>query len=268
MGELDELYAAKPEDFTALRTELSAAAKKRGDVDVAKQVAKARKPTTAAWVVNRLAHDDSDAVAQLRDLGARMRAAHAAGSGERIRELTSEQRQLVDQLTRKALRSAELHDPTAALRDDVHGTLVAAVADPDVTGRLGRLVKAERWSGFGDVTETWAVFSNAPAADEEAPSTLRATPKRAVVTRVRDNTERARAELTAAQQSKDKAEAALVEHRDNVFSARQRREEARKALQKADRDLAKAETSYDDARTAVDSAAKAVREARAKIKRR
>ena len=29
--ELDELYGVKPEEFTALRTELAAAAKKRGD---------------------------------------------------------------------------------------------------------------------------------------------------------------------------------------------------------------------------------------------
>ena len=56
--ELDELYEVKPEEFTALRTKLAAAAKQRGDGDTAKQITAARKPTTAAWVVNRLALRD------------------------------------------------------------------------------------------------------------------------------------------------------------------------------------------------------------------
>jgi hypothetical protein len=44
--ELDELYRAKPEEFTALRTELTTAAKKRGDAAAAKRISAARKPTT------------------------------------------------------------------------------------------------------------------------------------------------------------------------------------------------------------------------------
>ena len=62
--ELDELYEVKPEEFTALRTKLAAAAKQRGDMETAKQIDAARKPTAAAWVVNRLA---------LRDDGIRTR---------------------------------------------------------------------------------------------------------------------------------------------------------------------------------------------------
>jgi hypothetical protein len=40
-------------------------------------------------------------------------------------------------------------NPSAALREDVIGTLQAAIADPDVAAELGRLSKAEQWSGFG-----------------------------------------------------------------------------------------------------------------------
>ena len=57
--DLDELYDAKPEEFTALRTKLAAEAKKRGDADTAKQISAARKPTTAAWVVNLLVLNDA-----------------------------------------------------------------------------------------------------------------------------------------------------------------------------------------------------------------
>src|SRR3984893_16128131 len=46
--ELDELYWVKPEDFTAVRSRLVAAAKGRGDAAAAKQIAAARKPTAPA----------------------------------------------------------------------------------------------------------------------------------------------------------------------------------------------------------------------------
>ena len=58
--ELDELFCVRPEEFTALRTKLVAAAKKRGDTSAAKRISAARKPTTAAWVVNLLAHSNDD----------------------------------------------------------------------------------------------------------------------------------------------------------------------------------------------------------------
>ena len=158
-AELDELFAAKPEDFTALRTKLAAAAKQRGDADAAKRIAAARKPTTAAWVVNRLAVGDKSVKERVDDLRERLRAAHAEMDGERIRGLSTEQRRLVDQLAKAGFSEASLADPPAALRDDVIGTLQAAVADPDVAARLGRLAKAERWSGFGDFGDTAMVFT-------------------------------------------------------------------------------------------------------------
>src|SRR5262245_53216861 len=100
--ELDELYGVRPEEFTALRTELAAAAKKRGDAEAAKRISSARRPTVAAWVVNLLAHTNADAKDSLDDLRERLRAAHAAMDGAAIRELSAEQRSLVDQLARAA----------------------------------------------------------------------------------------------------------------------------------------------------------------------
>ena len=72
MTDLDELYAVRPEEFTALRTKLLAAAKKLGDVDAAKRIAAARRPTTAAWVVNTLVRSDGSARDRLRNLGERL----------------------------------------------------------------------------------------------------------------------------------------------------------------------------------------------------
>src|SRR4029078_7669696 len=58
--ELDELYSVRPEEFTALRTKLAAAAKKSGDTAAAKRISAARRPTTAAWVVNVLVSGNED----------------------------------------------------------------------------------------------------------------------------------------------------------------------------------------------------------------
>ncbi len=105
--DLDVLYAAKPEDFTALRTKLAAEAKKRGDADTAKQITAARRPTTAAHVVNLLVLNDASTRRRLTDLGERLRAAHAGMDGSQIRELTAQQRRLIDELARAAFEEAD-----------------------------------------------------------------------------------------------------------------------------------------------------------------
>jgi chromosome segregation ATPase len=270
-SELDELYEAKPEDFTALRTKLAEAAKKRGDADTAKQISSARKPTTAAWVVNRLALSNKDAKKRLTDLGERLRAAHTAMDGDRIRELTAEQRRLVNELTRTALGEAELSGPTAAVRDDVSGTLQAAIADPDVAARLGRLAKAERWSGFGDFGDTATVFTPTRAKPKPEPKQPPEEPAKKTKRddeglAARKQREEARAALAAAEQAKAEADDALSELQTDLAVARLRRDDARKRLQDAERTLTAAEDAYDKAKQASREAAVAVKEAKARLK--
>ena len=150
---LARLYAAAPEDFLTVRTELAAEAKDRGEPAVAKQITAQRKPTVGAWVVNRQVHADPDCVDRLLDLGTRLRAAHEDLDAPALRELSTERRQLVSELTDAALGLVGRADPPAALRDDVTGTFDAAVADPQIAARLGRLTRPEQWSGFGVATD-------------------------------------------------------------------------------------------------------------------
>lgn len=260
-AELDELYAAKPDEFTALRTKLAADAKKRGDADAAKRIAAARKPTTAAWVVNRLALGDREVGERLADLRERLRAAHSEMDGERIRELSAEQRRIVEDLARTGFEEASLSDPSAALRDDVTGTLAAAIADPDVGARLGRLAKAERWSGFGDFGDTSTVFTatrGKPKAQPK-PEPVKQEPRD-------DKRETARAALAAAEQAKAEADEALAELQTDLAVARLRRDDAGKRLQEADRALTAAEDAYDKAKQASRDAAAAVKDAKAGLK--
>ncbi len=260
--ELDDLYEVKPEEFTALRTKLSAAAKQRGDADTAKQIAAARRPTTAAWVVNRLALRDQDIRTRLAGLGERLKDAHTAMDGEAIRALSAEQRRLVDDVARAAFEEAELADPTAALRDDVMATLQAAIADPDVASRLGRLTKAERWSGFGEFGDTAMVFT----ATRKATSRKEPAEQPQRDDKRDDKREKARAAVAAAERAKAEADAALTELQSDLATARMRRDDARRRLQDAEDALTAAEDAYDKGKQAGRDAAAVVKQAKAALR--
>jgi chromosome segregation ATPase len=230
--ELDELYSARPDGFTALRRKLADAAKQRGDPAAAKRISAARKPTTAAWIVNRLALQHKEIQQQLNDLGDKLRDAHAAMDGARIRKLSAQQRHTVDELVRVAFQTAEVKNPSAALREDVTATLQAAIADSDVTAELGRLSKAEQWSGFG---------FGAAAAEEEAEPT------------------------EDAGQRRDELKAQLAEAKQQLAAARRRRDETRRDLRDAERDLDAATKAYDKARRADREAEASVEKAETRL---
>ncbi|PXX13020.1 hypothetical protein [Mycolicibacterium moriokaense] len=261
--ELDELYEVRQDEFTALRTKLAAAAKQRGDADTARQISAARKPTTAAWVVNRLALRDRDVRMRLAGLGERLKDAHSAMDGDRIRTLSAEQRRLVDDVARAAFEEAELADPSAALRDDVTGTLQAAIADPGVASRLGRLTKAEQWSGFGEFGDTTMVFTQTrKAASRKKPAE---EPKRDEPQRD-DKRAKARAALAAAERVKADADAALTELQSDLATARLRRDDARRRLRDAESALTAAQDAYDMGKQAGREAAAVVKQAKAQLR--
>jgi chromosome segregation ATPase len=217
---LDELYSVKPDGFTALRQKLADSAKQRGEAAVAKRISGARKPTTAAWVVNLLVLRHKDTKRRLSDLGDRLRAAHNAMDGKGIRRLSVEQHHLVEELVDTAFRAAELKNPSAALREDVTGTLQAAIADTEVTAELGRLAKTVQWSGFGGF--------DAP----EPPSTTDDTSQR------RD---RLKAELAEARRRRDEARRNLRAAQRDLDVANEAYDKAQKADRAAAAAVEKAE---------------------------
>jgi hypothetical protein len=274
--DIDQLYGARPEDFTALRTKLVAAAKKRGDADEAKVIAAARRPTTAAWVVNALVRSDDSVRARLADLGERLRAAHASMDGARIRELSAAQRKLVDELLCAGLDAAELSDPSATLRDDVTGTLQAAIADPEVAARLGTLAKPERWSGFGEFGASTAVMAEqAPdAGTRKAPeratvrkpaTTLERGPTAAEVKAARKRQATATAAVKAAEAARADAVEALDDRKAKVKSARRRYEKILETLDAAEREVDSAEAELDAAGASAGRAADDLAAAKAEL---
>jgi len=263
--DIDQLYGVRPEDFTALRTQLAAAAKKRGDADEAKQVAAARRPTTAAWVVNALVRSDDSARVRLADLSERLRAAHASMDGARIRELSAAQRKLIDELVRTGFNATGLTEPSAALREDVMGTLQAAIADPEIAARLGTLAKAERWSGFGEFGATSAAGSVSPVAERgtDAPAPKAREPQPVVtpgptaseVRATRKRSTAAAAAVEAAQAARADAVEAVGDQLAKLKSARRRYEKLLESLHAAERELNAADTEHGEAETSARQAA-------------
>lgn len=240
---LDALYGVPPGEFTALRTELAHAAKERGDTDAAKVISAARRPTTAAWVVNELIRTDPTATTRIGELNAQLRAAHAAMDGARIRELSTAQRKLVSQLARTGFAAAGMANPSATLREDVTGTLQAAIADPAVAAQLGRLEKAQEWSGFGDF--------GAPTAVAAARRTTEPAKSPAPAPRIdRHAAEKRRRALAAAERAHSAATVAVSDRTDALATARRRYEDALHALSAAEQAVATAEqqlqTANDD----------------------
>lgn len=238
--ELDALYGVPPEEFTALRKELANAAKQRGDTDAARVITAARRPTTAAWVVNALVRADPAAKDRLAELNAQLRAAHAAMDGTRIRELSTAQRKLVSQLARAGFAAAGMPGPSAAIREDVTGTLQAAIADPEVAARLGRLEKAQEWSGFGDFgAPTQVATPRRKAESKPAPEPEPKIDRRAA--------EKRRRALAAAERAHRDARAAVSDRTTALATARRRYEQVLRTLSAAEQAVAGAEQQLQEA---------------------
>jgi len=172
----DQLYGLPLPDFTPTR---DARAKALKGTDLAKQVKALRKPSVAAWVVNLLVRRETGQVEQVLSVGAALREAQASMSGDALRELTRQRRQLTAAVTTQARRTAreEGTKVTDAVADQVEATLTAAMVDADCAKavRSGLLVAALATTGLdpadvaGAVAVPEALGFEAPARAAEPP---------------------------------------------------------------------------------------------------
>jgi hypothetical protein len=289
----DELYGLVPERFTARRTELAAEARRAGDADLAKEIAKLRRPTVVAWIVNALARAHPGEIDGLLELGDELRAAQRNLAGDAMRELSAKRRAAIAELV--GLARSEAADAGHRAEDDtlreVQVTLDAALADQNAGAavRSGRLTTALSYSGFGEVDLTDALAApsarprlsvvRAPAkkgptkAPAQAPD--KAAAKAATAERATAGRAAARAELAEARRVADKrgreaetARAALdktTARRDevaaNVAQLEKQLDRARQSLRTTDSELRAARQNHDAAQRAADRTASRLRAA-------
>jgi hypothetical protein len=150
----DRLYALPPAEFIAARDEAVKAARDAGDKPGAAALARLRRPTIGAWMVNLLAIERPDSVDELFELGSDLRAAQRELQGPALRELTTKRRAAVGVLVRQAVELAVGAGAKAASLPvaEVETTLTAALADAEIAAvvRAGRLLKSGTYDGFGE----------------------------------------------------------------------------------------------------------------------
>jgi hypothetical protein len=149
----DELYGLPLDQFTSTRTVRERQASSAGDKELAAQIHRFVKPTLVAWLSNQLVRECAGEIRPLLELGAGLREATATSSGEQLRELSRQQRQLVHALVQQARRLASAAGRTVSSQTarGLEATLRAALADPDAAEALaaGRLTEEMQNSGLG-----------------------------------------------------------------------------------------------------------------------
>lgn len=137
---LDELYTTPPAGFVARRETLALAAKTAGQVEDARRIRAARRPTLAAWAANLLLRSQPEESRQFLELGRALREAYQALDAAGLKDLSAQRRRVVSALSRQAAQLArdagqQLSEP---VQQDLEATLRAVLADPDA---------AEQWAG-------------------------------------------------------------------------------------------------------------------------
>jgi hypothetical protein len=261
----DRLYALPPRDFVAERDGAVAAARTAGDSVTAAAVAKLRRPTVAAWLVNLLALRRPELVAELAELSAALHDAQRELDGAQLRELTAQRRATVSALVGVARSLAleadgELTDGKLPL-GEVERTLNAALADGGVAEsvRSGRLVRSVGYEGFGELPRARLRVVDGVAGDDREPAeagTLTRQAAEAELGQARAAAEAANAELERVTAAQRDAKQALAELDAEMAALAERRSAAVTRL-------ARAEAAGLAARRAVVAARRRVGEAEA-----
>jgi hypothetical protein len=237
----DELYGLHPDEFVGARDAAVAAARERGDRELARAVGRLRKPVRVAWLANLLARKRADALDELLALAPALADAQRTLDGQSLRVLSGRRQQLVRAMAREAGRlAASAGDPVGeGVLRELQGVLDAALADPAVAEevRVGRLTRAVSHTGFGPASDLDAV----PRAPASAPKTVGAQPAEAQAQAEPDTgsehdpaTERAERELAQRRAGeRERAERDLAAAEDAVAAARTEQEAADAARDQA-----------------------------------
>lgn len=281
----DQLYGLSLSDFTPAR---DARAKELKGSDLAAPVKALKKPSLAAWVVNLLVRREGEQVDRILEVGASLREAQAAMSGDDLRALTRQRRQVTAAITQQArsLASEAGVKVTSAVADQVEATLTAAMLDERCAQavRSGLLVTALSTTGVGETDLSGAValpdalgFAARPveAAPEVRPD-LRVVPDPDAERKARTAAEEALAEaedeLSEAQAAYDEAagdvaelEARALQVQSEIEELKRRLAELEATYDEVDEELGDAEDVRADARQTLDDATSARDAAAAKL---
>jgi hypothetical protein len=257
----DELYALRPEEFSAARDEKVKGARKDGNAALARELAKLRKPTLSAWLINQLWRDQRAVMEQLFELSQELGRAQAEASGPELRELTQQRRHIETALIQRAsaLARAAGVNVTDSVQREAQETLSAALAQPEVADevRSGRLVKPASYSGFGVMPGT-ARPRPEPALEPKEPIDIQAAQRAREAREAREQAQRRVRDATLAVEA---AARELGAQTKAVETARKREADLQVRLEQARDQLKRLEEEVTVAGQEASNAEQAKREA-------
>lgn len=274
----DALYAEPLAGFTGYR---DAAAKSAAadDKELAARVKALRKPSISAWAINLLVRREAEQIDQVLALGESLRAAAESMSGDDLRALTRQRRQLTNALATSARDLAREQDVrlTSAVVDQVEAMLTAAMLDPVAARvvRSGLVLTAFTSTGVSelDVDAICAVPEAIGDAGHQATAREREAPALHLVPeddRVRR--EAAQDEVDEASRAVEEAQAELEEVEESVRTLRARRlqlqgeiDELKRKLASLEDDVDSVDEELEDAEGAQEDAAAVLAEAQAEL---
>ncbi|MFD6170047.1 hypothetical protein [Streptomyces coeruleorubidus] len=266
----DELYALRPEEFTAARASAVAAARTAGDRELAERIGTLRKPSLAAWASNLLVRSRPGDVEPLLRLGEGLRHAHHALDRTQLRELSRQQHALIRALSAQARQLAvEAGHPIGeGVQREVENTLHAVLADPGAaqawaSGRLAKPLSAA--VGFPAVAAS-AVTESAGTQRRPSAATAPSRPGRKAG-------EEQRRRLAQARRDAEAADRELRALKDEAAAAGKATEEAKQQVSRLQRrvdelteELARTREEHQQARFAERSARERARTADRRVR--
>ncbi|MEU3889053.1 hypothetical protein [Streptomyces sp. NPDC029041] len=270
----DELYALRPDEFTAARASAMAAARTAGDRELAERIRGLRKPSLAAWVSNLLVRGSPDEVEPLLRLGEGLRQAHQDLDGAQLRELSRRQHALIRALSLQARQLAKEagHPVGESVQREVENTLHAVLADAEAArawagGRLAKPLNAA--VGFPAVAEGARPQRPAPAPGPapSRPDDKASEQRRRRLDRAREEAEAAERALRELRGEAEAAGRAATEAKERVDGLQQRVEELAGELERARKEHQQARFAERAAREEARTADRRAREAGRKAAR-
>ena len=158
-GRLDELYREHPDGFVAARNELAGELRAAGDREEADRIKKLRRPSVAAWLLNRTALSSSRSLQEFAEACGRLQEAQRRaleGDDEAVAEWRA-----------AAGRQRESNAAERHALELVGETLQAASADADLRDRVmrGRLEREQSAPTLGMPTVAPARRRNSGGAE-------------------------------------------------------------------------------------------------------
>jgi hypothetical protein len=234
---LGPLYRDRPEDFVAARDALARDLRGEGDRESAEQVKRLRRPSAAAWVINRLSADEPErtrALVRASDelAEAQRRVLSGEAEGDELREAAAAEREQIDAFAADARRLAAAQGANvAAVVDRVVDTLRSVGADAELRGRVlrGRVEKEQTAATVGI------------PADAKPPRRTSGRPAPRVVERGRRELTRLRRELADAEARRDSHAGYVEDAEAGLKRARADLRESKRAVRDLERQIERTE---------------------------